>query len=187
LDDVGTILVVEDDQLIQALVEDALSDGGFQSAISASGEEAITLLRGETSQYRAVVTDINLVGKLDGWEVARWFGRSPEPVINRHPKRTPTVIDRAWDNWPPSSDLQDQTQNIVEVVMSSRSERGRARARLQQETPIADDASLLAWQEEAAAIVRDAKHGRRSGSDELPLTVLDEVARSYFRHVHRHR
>jgi hypothetical protein len=69
--------------------------------------------------------------------------------------------------------------------MSSRSERGRARARarLRQETPIADDASLLAWQEEAAAIVRDAKC--RSGSDELPSAVIDEVARSYFRHVRR--
>jgi len=71
--------------------------------------------------------------------------------------------------------------------MSSRSERGRARARarLQQETPIADDASLLAWKEEAAAIVRDANS--RSGSNELSSTVLGEVARSYFRHVHRQR
>ncbi|MET3840995.1 response regulator [Bradyrhizobium sp. OAE829] len=66
-----TVLVVEDDQLIQALVEEALSDGGFQSAITASGEEAIALLQGNKSQYRAVVTDINLAGKLEGWDVAR--------------------------------------------------------------------------------------------------------------------
>jgi hypothetical protein len=86
------------------------------------------------------------------------------------------------------SGLQDQTQTL-EVIMSTRSERGRARARarLQQETPIADDASLLAWKEEAVAIVRDATRGRRSGSDELALTVLEKVARSYFRHVHRQR
>jgi hypothetical protein len=73
--------------------------------------------------------------------------------------------------------------------MSSRIERGRARAqaRLQQETPIADDASLLAWQEEAAAIVRDAKQRHWSESDELPSTVLDDVARSYFRHARRQR
>jgi hypothetical protein len=84
------------------------------------------------------------------------------------------------------SDLQDQTRTL-EVVMSTQSERSsaRARARLQQETPIADDASLLAWKEEAAAIVRDATI--RSGSDELLSTVLDEVARSYFRHVRRRR
>jgi len=65
------ILVVEDDQLIEAMVKEALSDGGFESASTASGEEAITLLRGNKSQYRVVVTDINLLGKLDGWVVAR--------------------------------------------------------------------------------------------------------------------
>ena len=64
------VLVIEDDHLIQTMVEEALADGGFESAITASGEEAITLLR-DGSQYRAVVTDINLTGRLDGWEVAR--------------------------------------------------------------------------------------------------------------------
>src|SRR3954471_6598520 len=64
------VLVVEDDQLIQAMLEEALADGGFEPAITASGEEAITLLR-DRSQYRAVVTDINLIGRFDGWEVAQ--------------------------------------------------------------------------------------------------------------------
>jgi DNA-binding response OmpR family regulator len=71
LDDVVTILLVEDDRLIQAIVEEALSDGGFESAIIASGEEAIALLQANKSRYRVVVTDINLLAKLDGWEVAR--------------------------------------------------------------------------------------------------------------------
>jgi DNA-binding response OmpR family regulator len=65
------ILVVEDDQLIQAMVEEALTDGGFGSAVTASGEEAVALLGEDGSAYRAVVTDINLVGKLNGWDVAR--------------------------------------------------------------------------------------------------------------------
>jgi DNA-binding response OmpR family regulator len=65
------ILVVEDDQLIQSLVEEALSDGGFNTAIVASGEEALTLLNGNTDKYRALVTDISLDGKIEGWEVAR--------------------------------------------------------------------------------------------------------------------
>jgi DNA-binding response OmpR family regulator len=64
-------MVVEDDQLIQSLVEDALSDGGFEPAISTSGEEAVTLIRGNRNHYRALVTDINLRGTMDGWEVAR--------------------------------------------------------------------------------------------------------------------
>ena len=72
------ILVVEDDQLIQSLVEQTLSDGGFESAIAASGEEAVTLIKGHKGKYRALVTDINLRGKMDGWEVAQ-HAREIEP------------------------------------------------------------------------------------------------------------
>jgi DNA-binding response OmpR family regulator len=69
--DLLVIMVVEDDRHIQNLVEEALSDGGFEAAIAGSGEEAVTLLKGNRSHYRALVTDINLLGTMDGWEVAR--------------------------------------------------------------------------------------------------------------------
>jgi CheY-like chemotaxis protein len=72
------ILLVEDDHLIQGLVEETLRDGGFDTAIAASGEEALTLLQGHTGEYRALVTDINLQGKMDGWEVAQ-HAREIEP------------------------------------------------------------------------------------------------------------
>ena len=65
------ILVVEDDAPIQTIVEDALTDGGFEPAVAASGEEAVTLLKGNKDKYRALVTDIQLRGVMDGWEVAR--------------------------------------------------------------------------------------------------------------------
>jgi DNA-binding response OmpR family regulator len=78
--EVLVILVVEDDQLIQAMVEEALSDGGFGSAITASGEEAISLLQGTEKQYRALITDINLLGRLNGWEVAR-VARELNPTV----------------------------------------------------------------------------------------------------------
>jgi CheY-like chemotaxis protein len=72
------ILVVEDDQLIQSLVEETLGDGGFETAIAASGEEALSLLQDHKGKYRALVTDINLTGKMDGWEVAQ-YAREIEP------------------------------------------------------------------------------------------------------------
>jgi DNA-binding response OmpR family regulator len=75
-----SILVVEDDQLIQSMVEDALSEGGFESVLTASGEEAIALIRDDKSQFRAVVTDINLIGKLNGWDVGR-TAREIDPNI----------------------------------------------------------------------------------------------------------
>jgi len=71
LSELPIILVVEDDDPIQGIVEDSLADGGFEAAIAASGEEAVTLLKSGTANYRGLVTDINLKGRMDGWEVAR--------------------------------------------------------------------------------------------------------------------
>jgi DNA-binding response OmpR family regulator len=71
VDDQLVILVIEDDPPIQVVVEDALADGGFEPAIAPSGEEAVTLLRGNRRKYCALVTDINLMGRINGWELAR--------------------------------------------------------------------------------------------------------------------
>ena len=66
------ILVVEDDHLIQSVVEESLTDGGFEIVIASSGEDAVQLLDTAKGKYRALVTDINLgTGNIDGWEVAR--------------------------------------------------------------------------------------------------------------------
>jgi DNA-binding response OmpR family regulator len=66
------ILVVEDDHLIQSLVEESLTDGGFEIVIASSGENAVELLDASEGKYRALVTDINLEpDKLNGWDVAR--------------------------------------------------------------------------------------------------------------------
>jgi CheY-like chemotaxis protein len=65
------VVVVEDNHVISCLIEDALRDGGFEFASVASGEEAITLLHAANGGYQAIATDINLLGPMDGWEVAR--------------------------------------------------------------------------------------------------------------------
>jgi len=64
-------MVVEDDPEIQALIDEALCDGGYDPALATSGEEAVTLLRGNRNHYRALVSDVNLKGTMSGWEVAR--------------------------------------------------------------------------------------------------------------------
>src|SRR6266576_3938892 len=64
-------MVVEDDPAVQGIVEDALTEGGFEPAIAASGEEAVTLLQGNKGKYRALVTDIDLRGRINGWEIAK--------------------------------------------------------------------------------------------------------------------
>lgn len=65
------ILVVDDEELLQSFVADALHDGGFGAVVTSSGEEVMTLLKTNNGQYRALVTDIDLKGKMDGWEVAQ--------------------------------------------------------------------------------------------------------------------
>jgi hypothetical protein len=67
--------------------------------------------------------------------------------------------------------------------MPSRNESTRAIARLQLETPISDDANLLKLQAQAAEYVREAKRRAPSEPDELVSSVMDAVARDYFRHA----
>jgi len=80
------VLVIEDDELIQNMLQVELSEAGFEPAIAASGEEAVTLLNGASLiknaaiRYRALVTDINLKGKIDGWQVAQ-RAREIEPMF----------------------------------------------------------------------------------------------------------
>jgi DNA-binding response OmpR family regulator len=69
--DLPVILVLEDDELLQPIVEETLGDGGFGAEIVASGEEAMSLLNKNKGKYRALVTDIKVRGKMDGWEVAQ--------------------------------------------------------------------------------------------------------------------
>jgi DNA-binding response OmpR family regulator len=68
--DLPVIMVVEDDYDLQGIVEDALIEGGFETDILSSGEEALTLFRGRLKNYKALVTDVGLKGRLSGWEIA---------------------------------------------------------------------------------------------------------------------
>jgi len=65
------ILVIEDEYSLQGIVEEALIDGGFETDILSSGEEALTLFKGRLKNYKALVTDVNLKGRMSGWDVAR--------------------------------------------------------------------------------------------------------------------
>jgi DNA-binding response OmpR family regulator len=47
-----------------------LKEAGFETDILSSGEEALTLFQGHLRNYKALVTDIDLKGRMTGWEVA---------------------------------------------------------------------------------------------------------------------
>jgi len=88
------ILLVEDEAVLQKLVKHALSDAGFDLTVSSSAEEALSLLAGGVVRYRALVTDINIDGELNGWELARRVREidAAFPVVY--------VTGAAADQWP---------------------------------------------------------------------------------------
>jgi DNA-binding response OmpR family regulator len=70
MDETIAVLVVDDDASIQSIVEETLSDGGFDATVASSGEEAIALLN--ANKYRVLIIDIAF-GRdhIRGWAVAR--------------------------------------------------------------------------------------------------------------------
>ena len=108
------ILIVEDEYQLQGVVEDALAEGGFESDILSSGEEALTLFKGKTKNYKALVADVNLKGRINGWEVARQI-REIEPTF-------PVVYmsGAAADQWPsrgvPNSILLEKPFAAAQLV-----------------------------------------------------------------------
>jgi CheY-like chemotaxis protein len=74
------VLVVEDQYLLWIDVERALTEGGFAADGVFSGEEALALFMSGSKNYVALVTDVNLRGDLNGWEVARRI-REKEPSL----------------------------------------------------------------------------------------------------------
>jgi DNA-binding response OmpR family regulator len=79
MDETFVVLVVDDDPSIQGIVEETLSDGGFQPAVAGSGEDALKLLN--ANKYRVLVIDISLGrDRIKGWDVAR-RARATNPAL----------------------------------------------------------------------------------------------------------
>ena len=66
------VLVVDDEDMIVMLVGEALRDGGYTVETATSPQQAITALDQKHTEYRAVITDVNMgPGRPTGWDVAR--------------------------------------------------------------------------------------------------------------------
>jgi DNA-binding response OmpR family regulator len=64
-----TLLLVEDDSALRAVLEIALSEEGFEVVAANSGAAALEALASDETQFRAVITDIQLGRGPNGWEV----------------------------------------------------------------------------------------------------------------------
>jgi CheY-like chemotaxis protein len=89
-------MVVEDDELIREDLAQTLHDNGLQVIEARSGEAATGVLD-DKPHVDALVTDINLGGTIDGWDVAdRVRADHPKAVIayasgnsSENPRRLP--------------------------------------------------------------------------------------------------
>ena len=52
------------------MLEIVLAEAGFAFTTAGSGEDAISILEAERASFAALITDVNLSGKVTGWEVA---------------------------------------------------------------------------------------------------------------------
>jgi DNA-binding response OmpR family regulator len=79
MNEVISVLLVDDDTSIQSIVEETLSDGGYSPTVASTGEEAAMLLK--ANRYRAIIVDISF-GRdhIRGWSVAR-RARAFDPAL----------------------------------------------------------------------------------------------------------
>ena len=68
------ILIVEDEPFVRMLGADLLEEAGFDVLQAASGDEALRVLEA-TPEVRAVFSDIDMPGSLDGLGLARHICR----------------------------------------------------------------------------------------------------------------
>lgn len=64
------VLVVEDDWLIREMLADVLEEAGFITSLAFSAKEALRLLS-QDGNFDLVMTDVELPGALDGFDLAR--------------------------------------------------------------------------------------------------------------------
>lgn len=73
----AVVLVVEDEALIRMCAVCMVQDAGFAALEACNADEAIRILESR-SDIRAVFTDINMSGSMDGWKLAHAIrGRWP--------------------------------------------------------------------------------------------------------------
>lgn len=63
-------MLVEDDPLLAEVLEETLSDAGFEVHVAPSGAQALNQIH-SPEVFDAIVTDIKLGNGPEGWEVAR--------------------------------------------------------------------------------------------------------------------
>ena len=76
-----TILVVEDEFLIRAMLSSYLQECGFKVIEGSTADEAVAIIENMDVQIDLVLTDIRMPGSMDGFGLARWI-RTNRPSMH---------------------------------------------------------------------------------------------------------
>jgi DNA-binding NtrC family response regulator len=76
-----TILVVEDEFLIRAMLSDYLQGCGFKVLEGSTADQALAIIEKLDVPIDVVLTDIRMPGSMDGFGLVRWI-RTNRPDIN---------------------------------------------------------------------------------------------------------
>jgi DNA-binding response OmpR family regulator len=71
-----TILVVEDEVLLRAALAEYLRECGFRVCEAGAVADAIAILEAKKSAIDLVLSDVEMPGKPDGFELARWVRKN---------------------------------------------------------------------------------------------------------------
>lgn len=74
------ILVVEDEAMVAILIEEALTDAGYEVELAYSGPAAMQSLDKKIDAMDALITDVRLGGPISGWDVAK-HARELAPAV----------------------------------------------------------------------------------------------------------
>lgn len=65
------LFIVEDETVIAQLLEDALTEAGYELFLANDGQKALHEIEANVDRYRGIITDIRLGSGPDGWEIGR--------------------------------------------------------------------------------------------------------------------
>ncbi len=74
----ATVLVVEDEVLVRAVLVDEFEDEGFRVLVAGSADAAVARMQAE--EVSLVVTDARMSGRMDGLDLAAWV-REHRPTV----------------------------------------------------------------------------------------------------------
>lgn len=67
------ILVVDDEVLVRMAVAQQLRECGYRVVEAANADEAVTVLRHQPVAVHIVLTDVEMMGSMDGFALAAWI------------------------------------------------------------------------------------------------------------------